>query len=100
MNKCYYCSNEGGELHTASIEIAGEIVKCLQCPVCKSVILKEEDIEAINHRYRDIVEEYENLQNEVDNQNRIAKDLNARVPDEDIDEFVDSGSEGSFESPR
>lgn len=100
MNRCKCCDNNDSELCITSIEIADEKVQCLQCPTCKSIILKDEDIKAINHRYADIVEENEELQDEVDNLKRIVNELSSRVPDEDITKYLDFGSECSFESPR
>lgn len=100
MNRCILCGDNKIGLCTTLIEIADEKIKCFQCPTCLSVILKNEDIEAINNRYSDIVEKNEELQDELDNLERIINELNAKVPNEDSTKYVDSCSECSFESPR
>lgn len=100
MYKCNYCNNENEELYTISVEIAGESVECLQCSICKSVILKKEDVKAINERYCDIVDKNEALQDEVDNFNRTIKGHNIEISNEDVSAYIDSNTEPIFEYPR
>lgn len=100
MNKCFYCGNEGVELRTVSIDIAGELMECLQCSECHSVILSEEDIEKINERYSEVENENEELQNKVCNLRKIVEAIEKESTDEDVNNHINSKSEESFYHQR